>query len=814
MEENYKQLIRDNFYHLVETENGEEGIWDGDRNKPNNFLPIDNKTLQERICFVLGPKKVITQFTSDASKFIESEIYAEKSRSDALFLNRKDGKREIISIFENKIVSYVDPQKVDDEVYLAFKQAASKYILEHYKNNELLVKKTPEIGGAVINENDIVVSLTVLCYNPKVYLQGSNYLRLYIDDVNKASKSAKKLLEQYGIYAKTMFLTKKEVLNLVNELEKDKNANIDYNGLAVDEDRRSLVFPIICEMKGHVKNDIHNNERNLSFQSKLSMLERLPLQNITTNSSISNTRDKTDNDRTLEEYFDEISSTIVSTYADNKSNLLKNDTFVKGTLNGAKPREVFYNAKQTLLHWRHRVDSNTPEWKNLTEEEKLSNCALYVSTDMTLIDGQHSSGAVMDFLNVISEDPKRQMLCNIDYKSALAKLNKIFKQNKLSYEHDKADVEAFAKNLLIDVNIRGISNSHVASKMVRNQNNIKQQSNFDQWLDQNKLITKKIAGHFNDLKFSDNVYIKTTKDASQFNAFKTNPQKPKALDFVYFIFFARIFQIKDPMDKKGTYFGLQTNENNKTYAKIALTFYYNSSTLVNKINDKILKKREDENNDFNPSYAAVGDDDEISIVKTLAMLEGQVNELKKEFEKGASKEETEILSQLGGSIASAKKHNGQDIDTLLEKNKKLEKINLFYDDIEEITCKFTELKEPYIMACGNLAQAVIEKYQTLGDFSFKVTSLRSAREAMFRYCVSLLRESYTEENVINALQNVDIAKTYVDYVEKNLQNISTKRPELEIKLNSSAKKEIWPELYKFKPNLLAPGITKKKIGLS
>jgi hypothetical protein len=592
----FQDLIKKNYAHkiiqqVIDNEL-KDGILDGE-----DFLALDNPVYQERILFILGPKEIIlgqSSQSNDALRFENKILNSQntQNRSDAVFVAKEGNKNRVVCIFENKIANSSDNNLINRQINDVLREVIERYLIPYYENYQLLVSE--ENRNLKKNEKKPIVHISLMFYLPENYLQGKDQLIYYLNSSKKYDASL--MLKETGFFCYNLSLSAKDVTLIVDDYKKDKKEAITILKDYYKKQKKSEVFtrkesnnfPFILIMKGNPKRGPWADDNNYSFDCRLPQLYDIPLWNITPDSKINNTRDL--NKDNLTKQFAQFSDTFCHNYSQSQKNVSLSEIYI-GT--GAKAREISYDYYKTVVVPLKTKDYSYDDWTH-----NMDNEIMYISCDMSSIDGQHSTTTILDILNMLANKSHLMSEEGVGFNEANRIFNKSMKKNNLD-KSEKAAIEKFLlENQLIEVNIKGFENPDLAKRNAKNQNNISEQSAFEKLFDNYKPLCKQLAIYFNEEKKQAGikVYIPITKDAFSLPSFRDVKSTYDPLEMSYFISLGALlhFPIKP---QKNSYFSSNTSSSSThTNWKKALEIYFEKSDFINILYNLLslrLKYKED-----------------------------------------------------------------------------------------------------------------------------------------------------------------------------------------------------------------------------
>lgn len=746
-----QDLIRKNYPHkitqIIEDNETKDGILDG-----QDFLALDNGVYQERILFNLGPREIILGHSnqSDTVLRFENKILNNQNtqnRSDAVFIAKEGTKNRVVSIFENKIANSTESSLIDKQINDVLREVVEKYLISYYDNYQLLVSE--ENRNLKKNEKKSIIHISLMFYCPEIYLQGKDQLIYYLNSSRKNEPSL--MLEETGFFCYNLSLSAKDITLIVDDYKKNNKKEIitilkDYykkqknNGTNTFLRKQSNNFPAILIMKGNPKRGPWADDNNYSFDCRLSQLHYIPLWNISPDSKINNTRDL--NKENLTRQFAQISDTLCHNYSQYRKEIPLSEIYI-GT--GAKAREISYDFYKTVVVSLKSNDYSFDDWtKNMDNE------IMYISCDMSSIDGQHSTTTILDILNMLGNNTTAMSEEGVGFKEANRIFNKSMKKNNLDKEEKSAIEKFLLENQLIEINIKGFENPDLAKRNAKNQNNISEQSAFEKFFDTYKSLFKPLAIFFNEQQKSIGVktYIPITKDAFSLPVFREVKSEYVKIDIGYLISLGALlhFPIKP---QKNSYFSSNTSSSNiHTNWKKAQEIYFEKSDFLTTLYDLLsLKIKYKDENMSNTSFCNEFINE---INRAIKNKKYNLSELQQQKLKNWSDQ----ITLLKDMIAYV------DDDAKIE-----EKIQQQYSILEDEIVKISTLKKDIILFVGNFIYAYLTMYRP--DTLKRVLSNDLRFNFNFYgliYLMSLLREKYNDINGL--VKNFPTVSSFKPFFEK------------------------------------------------
>lgn len=387
----------------------------------NNISQWSSETNIEKLCFKCGPAK---QIINKDNILYEAPLMNENdnnNRMDAILTSRKGLflKNKVFSIIENKIA--FDNNEKDKKIEEAISQ------INHYVD---LLK----FDDRYDLNHDFFVSICI--YNPYIFLRENNP---YLNYLNDKFSSIDDKYEKYGI----LILTKK-----INIIE----SKIHINSLKA---QKINIIPTIIELTGNLNlNEHFIDKNNFTMNVYFSELVKLPLVNVNPSSKINNPREYVQDTPENATRRLRIFKTMESLYEE--------DDNTRSRSLGAKNRELAYNINETII-----FNYPNPDKKLLFQD-----LLIIVTTNMSLIDGQHSTRAFIDLYN-----------------------NKYGNLDKSFYNQD--DFKNKISKYYFGLNFKGYNNVELALNASINQNNISKQKKMDEFLLQYRDHIIRLANYYN-----------------------------------------------------------------------------------------------------------------------------------------------------------------------------------------------------------------------------------------------------------------------------------------------------------------------------
>lgn len=410
----------------------------------------DNEANIERLCFHCGPGTHFQNTNLDYEIQLENLTSKHKGRSDVFIhssfkfmsenknINKTNiisNKTHIFTIVENKLCTMYD--EIEHEINEATSQINNYIQLLDYSEKYYL-------------NNEYYTSICI--FNPIVFLSEPNN---YLNYLNDKYSSQEDKFNKYGL--------------LIFSLKRNQDSNeILSNDF---RDSKINVIPALIELLGNL--NLRSNfadKNNFTMDVKLLELYKLPLTNINPSSEINNPREYAEDSSKTKTRKNNILKTMEKLY-------FKDDaTRTRGL--GAKNRELAYNINETIMYNLPYTDSL--EARNLIKEEykfTFKDILIISTTNMSLIDGQHSTKAFIDLHANKNND-----------------LHKI-----------KIDKSQFIKKMgeyVFGLNFKGYNETELAVDAAINQNSIKTQSRVDETLLELRERIIKLANFYNGKKYT------------------------------------------------------------------------------------------------------------------------------------------------------------------------------------------------------------------------------------------------------------------------------------------------------------------------
>ena len=380
--------------------------------------------------------------------------------ADVVIIHQKDDMEFVVGIIENKIVNH--EERLDIVIEDALCQVYDNYF-SILKTNGCLLNKA--------NVDNIFISIN--CYNPDKFLSRSDNFQNYL---SSDSKDYRYRFSEFGMIHLSLSFDNLSIKN------KSQFVDLFFSGLksaTLGNSKIAFVNPSYLKFKGDVfckKADPHEVDVRVHFDG----LKNLPFFNPNPVSNISNTRNYEDDKK--EKLENEIFETMATLH---KQTQVSSNPTSEGEAHrslGAKSRILSYNINQTIVDFQ-------------VSGEKIIN-VVFVTTDMALVDGQHSSKAFIDILNTVSKEVLDQDGQKI--------IKSVYKNNK-GQNFDFDSFKRFCQNQTIDLSIRGFENTQNAQLAAKNQNSIRKQSKKEEVINQSRELITKLAEYWN--KKSDSVKL-------------------------------------------------------------------------------------------------------------------------------------------------------------------------------------------------------------------------------------------------------------------------------------------------------------------
>ena len=425
----------------------------------------------EKICFALGPGKLLQN-----NMFLHTENKIEDNTVDFAYIAPHDNKSVYMGLIENKQLDGT----IDNTIKVGVNQMYSQYLLN------LLGKKEDNFFNHS-DERPNNIALSICIFNPKKYLENAYNFNNYCNDENSTKEQR---MEKYGFVILTAFVNAfsiKKVEDLQREFDKFSTSN--------KKDNLSYIIPDMKIFQGYIQKDAFDSILNTNVTISFEQLSNLPFFNINTASQISNTRDFSLNNTKAEKFKQEIFKTLLTNFKasqDKKSTINLSESYRSL---GAKNREVSFYIPQTIVF----LDEDN--------KEKMHQRAFYLTTNMSLIDGQHSSIHLIEILKSLDNNDFSTL--DNSYKTII---NKIYpRESDFIYEGFKN----FVKSHHVNISFKGFSKEDVAQKAAANQNNIKKQTAFEKLLNNNRAKVLKVINYYNLINSSYKMTVNKSSWSNQ-----------------------------------------------------------------------------------------------------------------------------------------------------------------------------------------------------------------------------------------------------------------------------------------------------------
>lgn len=424
----------------------------------------------EKICFAVGPGNPhINSPNLIMEEYIESDLTNPKPIDFCYKVNYKDESR-IMGFIENKIIRSISEQSIFNKLDEATKQIYDNYL-------KPLKKRKEQIFSDLSPKN---FSISVCLFYPEIYLEKPS---AYYNYCNDGDSSPIERIEKYGFVMLTLFvhtesINSAEGLNL--EFKKFFNSTTNFFG--------AYIIPELITFNGFIQKDVFNSIFNMSMTTTLPQLNCIPYSNINPSSRITNTRNlsanSTKNQSSLQK---EIFSTLVSNYKKYESGNKQGYDLAEAYRSlGAKPREISFYIPQTIVHINQNENDSV---NSLSVEERMNQQISFLTCNMSMIDGQHSSKSFEFIIDNISNSAKLDL-------ELQAVIDNIYGNSSTQFTYHL--FKNFLNNHHINLSFKGFFQEDFAQQAAINQNNIKKQTDIEKIINEYREKILKIANSFNN----------------------------------------------------------------------------------------------------------------------------------------------------------------------------------------------------------------------------------------------------------------------------------------------------------------------------
>lgn len=470
LDANKVKLLEQNFKEYIENDTFKFKIGNIKNHKNLNLVESN----LEKICFAIGPGKSHIQNNNlIMEEYIKSELYSSKPIDFCYKVNYRDETR-IMGFIENKILNSITLQSVSKKIIETTKQ-----IYEHYL--EPLKKDNKELYFSELTPKNF--SISICLFKPDTYLSNPYFYYTYCND---RDSSPIERLEKYGFLMLTIFIHTDSIVSpegLDTEFQKFLKQPSNLNG--------SLTIPEIKIFNGFIQKDVYNSIFNMSMTITLPQLNNIPYSNINPSSRIANTRNLSlGNSKPHLSLQKEIFFTLVSNYKKYESGKNTGYDLPEAYRSlGAKPREISFYTPQTIIHISDNVlEKNIKEDSNSLIEEKMNQQISFLTCNMSMIDGQHSSKS----LQLIIEKLNSSTNLDVELQSII---DNVYGKHSTQFTLQK--FKNFLTNHHINISFKGFSQEEFAQQAAINQNNIRKQTDIEKVINENREKILKIANSFN-----------------------------------------------------------------------------------------------------------------------------------------------------------------------------------------------------------------------------------------------------------------------------------------------------------------------------
>jgi hypothetical protein len=391
----------------------------------------ENEANIERLCFNCGPSKSIKSENIKYETELKNVSLEVAGRADVILTNSKGfiatQKEKVFSITENKLAfDYIDVSKQIDEAvgqlnnYVKLFDASDEYSLN----------------------NDFFVSVCI--FNPLIFLKKHEP---YLNYLNDKYSSQEQKYQKYGLLILTIKVKKDGSYIYPNML---KNTKIN-------------ILPTLIELKGNLNLKEHFLDKdNFTMSVKFLELSKLPLTNINPSSKINNPREYMEDAPENKTRRIKIFKTMESLYLEDKN--------TRSRSLGAKNREVAYDINETIMYNLPYKDKENNE--DNQKKFLFKDILIIATTNISLIDGQHSTQAFFDLYNN--------------------------KYGELSWsKHGEDNFKENMSEYFFGLNFKGYNKIELALNAAINQNNIAKQTRVDETLLEYRDYIIKLANFYN-----------------------------------------------------------------------------------------------------------------------------------------------------------------------------------------------------------------------------------------------------------------------------------------------------------------------------
>ena len=452
---NWIQQLKTNFGSFIKNDRFEHG---------SLSIALEENNRERILCTLTAGQMVNIKDRAKTGYSLEMKIQDGTNNKYAdltLIHNDDETNPKILWLNENKITDSITT--LEHKV----KKGAEQLYDDHFK-------PLKDAGRFIETTEGNNLFLSVSVFNPELFLERSDNLQNYL---NSTLTDAFKRFKLFGFLILTISIDSNTIRSR-NDLTEIFNDMLHNKVTKHLKTSTSFTIPHMINLRGQITEyeDIH--EINARVQIK--NLEGLPFYNANPTSQIANTRDyDAEEGESLEI---KILESLLVNYASLSELLkcpgsqrthkkLKNEAYRSL---GAKDRIIAYNQKQTV------VILTAPQVDSIRE-------VLYVTTDMALIDGQHSSKAFINILERIKLNAP-----DIQTQKLIDKMNKT-----VAFVAGWKDFCSFVNEHPIGISVTGFETLENAQSVAINQNSIRRQSKIAETVNAQRSTIVKLAEHWN-----------------------------------------------------------------------------------------------------------------------------------------------------------------------------------------------------------------------------------------------------------------------------------------------------------------------------
>lgn len=700
---NYVKTINNNILTLLKTKFSEYINQDNfifNVGVENKEIPLISDNI-EKICFAVGPGKLLKN-----NVFLYPENKIKENFIDFAYIAPYNNSSVYMGLIENKQLD----GSIDNTIVKAVEQIYFQYLLNLLDNKENFFQHSDE------RPNNI--SLSICIFDPIKYLNNPYNFNNYCND---GSSNKEQRIDKYGFVILTAFVNVfsiKKLEDLQKEFDKFSSNN--------KKDNLSYIIPDMKVFQGYIQKDAFDSILNTNVTISFEQLSNLPFFNINTSSQISNTRDFSLNNMKAEKFKQEIFKTLLINFraSQDKKNSINISESYRSL--GAKNREVSFYIPQTIVF----LDEN--------RQQKMHQKAFYLTTNMSLIDGQHSSIHLIEILKSLAINDM-QTLDN-SYKTII---NKIYtRESDFVYE----DFKKFVKEHHVNISFKGFSKEEVAQKAAANQNNIKKQTAFEKLLNNNRAKLLKVINFYNQLNSN---YKMTVNKSSWSNDLLIN-NNIKTLSAEYLVniwafwnekFFEEYSQ-KDLNKIIGKQSSL-TTANTNNFSKAIEWFLKKNKSMI-ELNKKILdlisiiEKLEE----YDDTADNTGEDNIEALIKNY---EKQIIKLDEFYEKNKNQFSKDKLDRIIGHLLTSFEDDKEDYSNLL-------------DNLSKLLNKLDNMQEVFEDRVKNGLKIIVKSFEYYQSNSPDFSFLEERKTEAYFYILNIINLflvlSLKNKNISHSLDNV------------------------------------------------------------